>query len=63
MGSEMCIRDRNIEINENDPKIKKLLDKDKDKEIIGYTNDGADASIQLIARRIIGEIPRNIKML
>ena len=49
-----------IEIKESDPKIKKLLDEVKDREFIGYSYDGADASFELLARRIIGEIPRYI---
>ena len=49
-----------INIKENDPKIKKLLDEVKDREFIGYSYDGADASFELLARRIIGEIPRFI---
>ncbi len=47
-----------IEITKNDPKIKKLLDEVKDREFIGYSYDGADASFELLARRIVGEIPR-----
>jgi len=49
-----------IDVKENDPKIKKLLDEVKDREFIGYSYDGADASFELLARRIIGEIPRFI---
>ena len=49
-----------IEIDENDPKIKKLLDEVKDREFIGYSYDGADASFELLARRIISNIPRYI---
>jgi len=49
-----------IQIEENDPKIKKLLEEVKDREFIGYSYDGADASFELLARRIIGEIPRYI---
>jgi len=49
-----------IEIKESDPKIKKLLDEVKDREFIGYSYDGADASFELLARRIIGKIPRYI---
>ncbi|NMN67847.1 2-isopropylmalate synthase [Candidatus Pelagibacter ubique] len=49
-----------IEIKESDPKIKKLLDEVKDREFIGYSYDGADASFELLARRIISEIPRYI---
>ncbi len=51
-----------IDIQENDPKIKKLLDEVKDREFIGYSYDGADASFELLARRIIGEIPRYISI-
>ena len=49
-----------IDIKENDPKIKKLLDEVKDREFIGYSYDGADASFELLARRIMLEIPRYI---
>ena len=47
-----------IDIKENDPKIKKLLDEVKDREFIGYSYDGADASFELLARRLLGEIPK-----
>jgi len=47
-----------INIKENDPKIKKLLDEVKDREFIGYSYDGADASFELLARRLLGEIPK-----
>tara|TARA_A100001011_G_scaffold286094_2_gene296723 strand:- start:374 stop:1975 length:1602 start_codon:yes stop_codon:yes gene_type:complete len=52
----------NIDIEEKDPKIKKLLNEVKDREFIGYSYDGADASFELLARRIIGEIPRYISI-
>ena len=51
-----------VNIEESDPKIKKLLDEVKDREFIGYSYDGADASFELLARRIIGEIPRYISI-
>ena len=51
-----------IDVKETDPKIKKLLDEVKDREFIGYSYDGADASFELLARRIIGEIPRYISI-
>jgi len=51
-----------INIEESDPKIKKLLGEVKDREFIGYSYDGADASFELLARRIIGEIPRYISI-
>ncbi len=51
-----------IEIEEDDIKIKKLLEEVKDREFIGYSYDGADASFELLARRVIGEIPRYISI-
>jgi 2-isopropylmalate synthase len=56
------LRTIGIEVKENNPKIKKLLDEVKDREFIGYSYDGADASFELLARRIIGEIPRYISI-
>ncbi len=49
-----------LDFKEDDPKIKKLLDEVKDREFIGYSYDGADASFELLARRLMGEIPRYI---
>ena len=49
-----------IQIQKNDPKIKKLLNEVKDREFIGYSYDGADASFELLARRLMGDIPRYI---
>ena len=51
-----------VDLKENDPKIKKLLEEVKDREFIGYSYDGADASFELLARRIMGEIPRYISI-
>ena len=51
-----------IDFKENDPKIIKLLDEVKGREFIGYSYDGADASFELLARRIIGTIPRYISI-
>jgi len=51
-----------IDFKQNDPKIKKLLEEVKDREFIGYSYDGADASFELLARRIMGEIPRYISI-
>ena len=51
-----------IDIKKNDPKIKKLLDEVKDREFIGYSYDGADASFELLARRLMGDIPRYISV-
>ena len=62
--SNIVSRLKSIGINfkQDDPKIKKLLEEVKDREFIGYSYDGADASFELLARRIIGEIPRYISI-
>ena len=54
------LRSIGIQVEKNDPKIKKLLEEVKDREFIGYSYDGADASFELLARRLMGEIPRYI---
>ena len=47
-----------IEIDKNDPKVQALLNEVKDREFVGYSYDGADASFELLARRLLGEIPK-----
>ena len=47
-----------INIDKNDPKVQTLLNEVKDREFIGYSYDGADASFELLARRLLGEIPK-----
>jgi 2-isopropylmalate synthase len=47
-----------IYIDKNDPKVQNLLDEVKDREFVGYSYDGADASFELLARRLLGEIPK-----
>ena len=49
-----------IKIDKNDPKVQTLLNEVKDREFIGYSYDGADASFELLARRIMDEIPKYI---
>jgi 2-isopropylmalate synthase len=47
-----------IKIDKNDPKVQTLLNEVKDREFVGYSYDGADASFELLARRLLGEIPK-----
>jgi 2-isopropylmalate synthase len=47
-----------IDIDKKDPKVQNLLDEVKDREFVGYSYDGADASFELLARRLLGEIPK-----
>ena len=54
------LKSMGIQIEKDNPKIKKLLSEVKDREFIGYSYDGADASFELLARRLMDEIPRYI---
>ncbi len=47
-----------IAVDRNDPRVASLLDEVKVREGSGYAYEGADASFELLARRIMGEVPR-----
>ena len=51
-----------IVIDPKDPKIQKILDEVKDREFAGYSYDGADASFELLTRRLLGEVPSYIEI-
>ncbi len=46
-----------IAVKKDDPRITRLLDEVKEREGLGYSYEGADASFFLLARRILGEVP------
>ncbi len=43
-------------VKKDDPRVMRLLDEVKDKEALGYAYEGADASFELLARNILGEV-------
>ncbi len=47
-----------VQVEKNDPRVGRLLDRVKEKEAVGYAYEGADASFELLARRILGDVPR-----
>ena len=47
----------NLEVAKDDPRLDHLLREVKERENNGYSYDGADASFELLARRIIGTVP------
>lgn len=51
------LRDVGIAIRADDPRLSRLLDEIKQREFLGYTYDGADASFELLSRRLLGEVP------
>ena len=52
----------NIKIDPSDEKIQKILDEVKDREFSGYSYDGADASFELLTRRLLGQVPDYIQI-
>jgi 2-isopropylmalate synthase len=46
-----------MRVDKNDPRIARLLDAVKEREALGYAYEGADASFELLARRILGKVP------
>lgn len=46
-----------ISLDKDDPRVVRILDEIKAREARGYVYDGADASFELIARGLIGEVP------
>jgi 2-isopropylmalate synthase len=47
-----------IAVPKDDPRIGRLLDEVKEREAIGYTYEAADASFELLARRMLGNVPQ-----
>ena len=51
-----------IKIDAKNPKVQKILDEVKDREFSGYSYDGADASFELLANRLLGKVPEYLKV-
>ncbi len=51
-----------VKINSKDVKVQKILDKVKEREFSGYSYDGADASFELLANRLLGKVPEYLKV-
>jgi 2-isopropylmalate synthase len=47
-----------IDIRKDDHRVAELLDEVKQREAAGYAYEGADASFELLARRIIDDVPQ-----
>jgi 2-isopropylmalate synthase len=47
-----------VPVSRDDARIAGLLDEVKAREAAGYAYEGADASFELLARRLLGEVPR-----
>ena len=47
-----------LKVDKNDPRVARLLDEVKEREAIGYAYETADASFELLARRMLGTVPK-----
>ena len=46
-----------VRLDKDDSRVARVLDEVKQKESLGYAYEGADASFELLARRILGQVP------
>jgi 2-isopropylmalate synthase len=46
-----------LKVDKDDVRVGRLLDEVKEREAIGYAYEAADASFELLARRVMGQVP------
>jgi 2-isopropylmalate synthase len=51
-----------IEIDPDDVRVRRILDEVKAKEFAGYAYDAAEASFELLARRVLGTVPEYFRL-
>jgi 2-isopropylmalate synthase len=56
------LREVGVAIDAKHPKLDALLDEVKSREFAGYAYDGAEASFELLAQRMIGSVPDYFKV-
>jgi 2-isopropylmalate synthase len=47
-----------LAVDKNDQRVARLLDEVKEREAVGYAYETADASFELLARRMLGTVPK-----
>ncbi len=54
----LAVLDRiGLAVDKDDPRVSRLLDEVKEREAVGYAYETADASFELLARRLLGKVP------
>ncbi len=56
------LRELEISVDPDHPKLGALLDEVKSREFAGYAYDGAEASFELLARRTLGTVPEYFRL-
>ncbi len=57
-----ALKRHGIEVGKDDPRLDRLIATVKEREAQGYAYEGADASFELLARRIFGTVPDFFKV-
>jgi 2-isopropylmalate synthase len=57
------LQDIGLEVDPRDPALEKLVELVKQREYEGYAYDGAEASFELLARRILGQVPTYFELM
>ncbi|WP_282064970.1 citramalate synthase [Aliiroseovarius marinus] len=52
------LADAGIEVEKGDPRLSEILNRVKEREDQGYAYDGAQASFELVARDVLGQLPQ-----
>lgn len=52
-----------IEVSADDPRVGELVQIVKERETLGYAYEDADASFELLARQLLGQLPRYYRLL
>ncbi len=56
------LKRRGITVDRADPRLDTLISVVKEREALGYAYEGADASFELLARRMLGKVPEFFKV-
>jgi 2-isopropylmalate synthase len=56
------LEEAGIRIDAKDSRVQRLLDDVKEREFLGYSYDGAEASFELLARRLLDQVPEFFKV-
>ena len=51
------LEEAGLKVDPGDKRVQRLLDEVKEREFLGYSYDGAGASFELMARRLLGQVP------
>ena len=57
------LKSSGITVDEDDKTIQKILDRVKEREFNGYSYDGADASFEILVKKVLGEMPNFFEVL